>query len=131
MKKLRSGCPIAACLDAVGDRWSLIIIRDLITGKRRFSQFLDSPERITPSVLTDRLNSLEKDGLILRLAYNQRPQRFEYYLTRKGAALLPVLQAMCVWGNEEITGTWPAPPAFMVMSKADLFERLERTVKGE
>ena len=91
-RQFRSGCPIASTLDMVGDRWSLVILRDMLCGKTRFSQFLDSPERITPSVLTDRLTFLEADGLICRKLYSERPKRYEFFVTAKGEALLPVLQ---------------------------------------
>lgn len=110
---LRSGCPIAATLDRVGDRWSLIIVRDLICGKARFSQFLDSPERITPSVLTDRLTALERDGLVQKVVYCDRPRRYEYRITKSGEAMLPILQAMCRWGRVHVKGTWEAPDWFM------------------
>jgi DNA-binding HxlR family transcriptional regulator len=112
-RQFRSGCPIASMLDMVGDRWSLIILRDLICGKTRFSQFLDSPERITPSVLTDRLTFLEADGLIFRRSYSERPKRYEFFLTQKGEALLPVMQAICAWGHAHVPGTWEAPRSFM------------------
>jgi DNA-binding HxlR family transcriptional regulator len=109
----RSGCPIATTLDIVGDRWTLVILRDLLTGKSRFSQFLASPERITTNILTDRLEAMECAGLVAKSAYQDRPKRFEYALTRKGEALLPVLQAMCGWANAYIPGTWTPPPSFM------------------
>ena len=112
-RQFRSGCPIASTLDMIGDRWSLIILRDLICGKTRFSQFLDSPERITPSVLTDRLTFLEADGLIFRKPYSERPKRYEFFITPKGEALLPVMQAMCAWGHVHVPGTWEAPQSFM------------------
>jgi DNA-binding HxlR family transcriptional regulator len=88
----RSGCPIASTLDMVGDRWSLIIVRDLLNGKRRFSQFLHSPERITPSVLTDKLSSLMGHGLVIRNLYTKRPRRYEFHLTPNGEALIVVLR---------------------------------------
>ena len=64
----RSGCPVATTLDIVGDRWTLVILRDMLNGKRRFSQFLDSPERITTNVLTDRLSLMERAGLVQKAA---------------------------------------------------------------
>jgi DNA-binding HxlR family transcriptional regulator len=109
----RSGCPIATTLDIVGDRWTLVLLRDLVNGKRRFSEFLGSPERITTNVLTDRLASMEKAGLVTRKPYQERPKRYEYVLTEKGEALLPVLQEMCLWANRFIPGTWVAPESFM------------------
>jgi len=109
----RSGCPIATTLDVAGDRWTLVIVRDLINGKRRFSEFMESPERIATNVLTDRLERLERDGLVTRRAYQQKPQRFEYRLTEKGRDLHPVLQAMCRWANLHVPGTWVPPEHFM------------------
>lgn len=110
----RSGCPIAATLDVVGDRWSLVIIRDMINGKSRFGEFVDSPERITTNVLTDRLTQMEEAGLVERIAYQQRPPRFEYKLSAKGEALLPVLQEMCRWANRFVPDTWVPPDSFMI-----------------
>lgn len=109
----RSGCPVATTLDIVGDRWTLVILRDMLNGKRRFSQFLDSPEKITTNVLTDRLSLMERAGLVQKVAYQLHPKRFEYTLTRKGEALLPLLQEMCRWANRFVPGTWTAPEAFM------------------
>jgi DNA-binding HxlR family transcriptional regulator len=109
----RSGCPIATTLDIVGDRWTLIILRDLLTGKSRFAQFLDSPEKIATNVLTDRLTTMERAGLLTASPYQLKPTRFEYALTGKGKALLPVLQEMCRWANTHIPGTWTPPESFM------------------
>jgi len=109
----RSDCPIASTLDLVGDKWSLVIVRDLVTGKRRFGQFLASPEGITTNILSDRLVRLEEGGLIERQPYGAGRRRFEYRLTAKGAALVPVLQELCRWGNAHLPGTWAPPPTFM------------------
>jgi DNA-binding HxlR family transcriptional regulator len=112
-RESRSGCPSASTLDIAGDRWTLVILRDLLTGKRRFSQFLASPEKITTNILTDRLAAMEDAGLVTRSAYQERPTRYEYALTRKGEALHPVLQEMCRWANAYIPGTWTPPASFM------------------
>ena len=104
----RSGCPVATTLDIVGDRWTLVVLRDMLNGKRRFSQFLDSPERITTNVLTDRLSLMERAGLVQKAAYQLHPKRFEYTLTRKGEAFLPLLQEMRRWANRFVPGTWTA-----------------------
>lgn len=109
----RSGCPIATTLDIVGDRWSLVVLRDLVNGKARFSEFLESPERITTSVLADRLATLEAAGIIRRDAYQERPTRYAYKLTDKGRGLHPVLQEICRWANEHYPGTWAPPAKFM------------------
>jgi len=109
----RSSCPIASTLDILGDRWSLVIVRDLLTGKRLFGDFLDSPEGISTNILADRLKRLTAAGLIARAAYQTRPRRYAYSLTEDGEALLPVLQEICIWGNKTLPGTWMPPAAFM------------------
>jgi len=109
----RSNCPVAMTLDIVGDRWTLIVLRDLLGGKTRFSQFLESPERIATNVLTGRLALMERAGLVERTLYQTRPKRFEYRLSVKGEALLPVLQDMARWANRFLPGSFPAPPDFL------------------
>ena len=109
----RSGCPIATTLDLVGDKWSLVIVRDMINGKSKFSEFLESPERITTNVLTDRLRVMEETGLIKKTHYSRRPPRFEYCLTDKGRSMHPILQEVCRWANHYIPETWEPPDSFM------------------
>jgi DNA-binding HxlR family transcriptional regulator len=109
----RSGCPIATTLDLVGDKWTLVITRDLINGKRRFGDLLDSPEGIPTNILADRLKRMAAAGLVEKRAYQQRPVRYEYHLTEKGEALLPVLQEMCRWANAYYPDTWVPPEQFM------------------
>lgn len=118
--KPRSGCPIASTLDILGDRWSLVIIRDMVTGKTRFGDFLKSPEHIPTNILTDRLQRLEAFGLIEKRSYQQNPVRFAYRLTRKGADLLPALQAVCVWANRHIPETWRPPKSFLKLKASDI-----------
>lgn len=91
----------------------MVILRDLFTSKSRYSDFLTSPEGISTNILADRLAAMEAAGLVTRSAYQDRPKRFAYALTPKGDALLPVLQALCVWGNAHIPGTWTPPASFM------------------
>lgn len=109
----RSGCPIAATLDLVGDKWSLVIVRDMLIGKRRYGEFLASPEGITTNILADRLKRMEELGLVSKAPYQQHPPRYDYDLTRAGVSLLPVLQAMCRWANKNIPDTWTPPKKFM------------------
>lgn len=85
----------------------------MLIGKRRFLEFLDSPEKIATNVLTDRLALMERAGLVRKAAYQARPKRFEYSLTQKGEALPPLLQEMCRWANRHVPGTWTAPENFM------------------
>jgi DNA-binding HxlR family transcriptional regulator len=79
----RSPCPIANLLDIVGDKWSLLVARDLFRGRTTYSQLLDSPEQISTNILADRLKRLEKAGIITRSPYQQRPVRYAYQLTKK------------------------------------------------
>lgn len=93
-------CPVARTLDLVGDRWTLLIIRDLFLGKTRFSQFRESTPAPPPKLLSERLQRLERHGLIERVVYSQRPLRAGYRLTSKGQALRGVVREMVVWGLE-------------------------------
>ena len=111
--EFRSGCPIATTLDLVGDRWSLVIVRDLLTGKKRFAEFLASPERIATNTLADRLRRMEALGLVERRRYRERPKRYEYALSATGRDFLPVLQEMCRFANRHVRGTWTPPADFM------------------
>ncbi|HBK91916.1 MAG TPA: transcriptional regulator [Parvularcula sp.] len=119
----RSGCPIASTLDLVGDRWTLVLLRDLMNGKARFKEFLESPERISSNILSARLVAMEDAGLIESRLYQRRPKRREYKLTRSGAGLLPVLQAICCWGEAELPDRWPAPATFMTRTPEDLMKK--------
>ncbi|MEZ0244627.1 MAG: winged helix-turn-helix transcriptional regulator [Sphingomonas sp.] len=114
--EFRSGCPIATTLDLVGDRWTLVLLRDMLNGKSRFSDFLASPERITTNVLTDRLTRMEAAGLVEKKRYAERPKRYAYSLTQMGGDLRPVVQAMCRWANRHVPGTWIPPEHFMAAS---------------
>lgn len=109
----RSGCPIASSLDLLGDRWTLVILRDLLTGKSRYAELLASPERISTNILAARLADMEAAGLIVRSAYQESPRRFAYAVTARGEALLPVLQQLCLWGNAHLPDTWTPPTSFM------------------
>jgi DNA-binding HxlR family transcriptional regulator len=113
MSAPRSGCPIATTLDLVGDRWTLVLLRDMLNGKTKFSEFLASPERITTNVLADRLLKMEAAGLVEKRPYQTRPERFAYALTPKGRGLHPVVREMCRWANEHVPGTWTPPDSFM------------------
>ena len=105
MKFKRSSCPITNVLDLLGDKWTLLVIRDLVLGKRRYQEFLDSPEEMASNILADRLNKLLVAGLIIRHAYQRNPIRFEYHLTEKGKGLEPILEAILVWGKKQFPGT--------------------------
>ncbi|MFQ4142514.1 helix-turn-helix domain-containing protein [Chlorogloeopsis sp. ULAP02] len=102
----RSYCPIASTLDLIGDRWTLLVIRDMMFfGKQRFEEFLESPEGISTNILANRLKSLEDLGLIVKQPYGNHPRRMNYQLTEQGQSLRPVLIAMIEWGLEHIPET--------------------------
>lgn len=94
----RSACPIANVLDIVGDKWTLLVVRDLFMGKHRYGEFQASPEAIPTNILADRLKRLEAAGLVKKDFYQDNPPRAEYFLTSKGADLGPILRAMGQWG---------------------------------
>lgn len=91
----------------------MVVLRDLVNGKSRFSEFLESPEGISTNILSDRLALMEEAGLVTSLPYQTRPKRLEYQLTEMGLGLLPVLQELCRWGNRYLEGTWVPPASFM------------------
>ena len=101
----RSPCAVANSLDIVGDKWSLLVVRDLLFGKRTYGELANSPERIPTNILADRLGRLEEAGLITSTPYQERPLRYLYALTPKGSALADVLLAFARWGKQHIPGT--------------------------
>lgn len=98
----QDACPIARMLNIFGDRWTLLVARDLVRGMTRFSEFRDSLQGASPNVVADRLQRLEQHGIVTRVVYNERPLRAEYRLTAKGETLRPILDAMYAWGEEHV-----------------------------
>ena len=113
----RSECPISCSLDILGDKWTLLVLRDLLDGKTRFSEFERSPEGIPTNILTDRLRRLEATGLVERVR-GEASSRFEYHPTRRGRDLRPVLLALASWGNQHLDDTW-VPPADYLTPPSD------------
>jgi DNA-binding HxlR family transcriptional regulator len=109
----RSPCAVACTLDLVGDKWSLLVVRDLLRGNVTYGELQNSPEGIPTNILADRLKRLEETGLISKSPYQQHPVRYAYGLTEKGKALSDVLGAFVRWGKKHIPGTLvlesPAP----------------------
>ena len=94
-------CPVVRTLDLIGDRWTILLLRDLLVhGARRFSDFEASLAGLAPTTLSARLKRLEANGLIARAIYNERPPRLEYRLTDKGRSLGPIVAAMRSWGTK-------------------------------
>jgi DNA-binding HxlR family transcriptional regulator len=103
----RSSCPISCALDLLGDKWTLLVIRDLFRGRTRFSEFLGAPEGIPTNILADRLARLELAGVIESEPYQKNPPRFAYTLTPKGADLKAVIGAMASWSMRHLPRTHP------------------------
>ncbi|HEU5077806.1 MAG TPA: helix-turn-helix domain-containing protein [Opitutaceae bacterium] len=101
----RSACPISCSLDLLGDRWTLLVIRDLFRGLTRYGEFLASPEGIPTNILAERLERLEASGLIKREPYQQNPPRYAYTLTPKGTDLKPILGALATWATRHVPRT--------------------------
>ena len=93
-------CPVETTLLMVGQRWKALVIRDLLTGTKRFGELKKSVSGITQKVLTSKLRALEEDGLIERFEYPQTPPKVEYTLTDIGYSLRPVIEAFKDWGKD-------------------------------
>ncbi|MBA3856883.1 MAG: transcriptional regulator [Cyanobacteria bacterium PR.3.49] len=102
----RSDCPITCTLDLIGDKWTLVVLRDLLfLNKTKFEEFLASPEKISSSVLTDRLHKLERAGLIEKSPYSSHRLRMSYSPTERGKTLTPVLNEIVKWGRRNFEDT--------------------------
>jgi DNA-binding HxlR family transcriptional regulator len=101
---LETLCPVARAESVVGDRWTVLILRELFMGSHRFEE-LQAQTGATPQMMAARLKKLEADGLVERRLYKQRPPRYEYHLTEKGEAFYPVVLALRAWGE-----TWCKSP---------------------
>lgn len=108
MKK-RSTCPVACALDLAGDKWTLLVVRDLFRGRHTFKTLLESDERIPTNILADRLKKMEDAGLVRAEPYQDKPVRWRYELTPKGRDLGDVLVAVARWGKKHVRGTRVAP----------------------
>ena len=105
----RSTCPVSRTLDVLGDRWSLLVVRDLMRGKKRFADFLESKEGIPTNTLAERLQRLVRAGIVESHRYSDHPPRVEYLLTVKGEELRPIIRAMVDWGVRHAGGKLPEP----------------------
>ena len=102
-KEFRSGCPISSALDVVGDKWSLLIIRDmLVKHKKTFKEISDSYEKIAPSILSSRLKLLESYKLIFKTKVPDNKKENIYLLTEKGIRLTPIIIEFSLWGNSNM-----------------------------
>ena len=93
-------CPVEMTLQLIGDKWKVLIIRDLLTGTKRFDELKRSVTGITQKVLTSHLRAMEAAGLVNRKVYPEVPPRVEYTLTETGYSLKPILDSMVAWGTD-------------------------------
>ena len=101
----RSVCPVACTLDLVGDKWTLLIVRDMLSGKSHFKEFLASPEKIATNILAERLARLASNGLVERYPSSDIAGREAYRLTEKGRSLRGLMAQRTAWGRDHIDGT--------------------------
>ncbi|MEQ1685979.1 MAG: helix-turn-helix domain-containing protein [Burkholderiaceae bacterium] len=128
----RSTCPISTALEVAGDRWSLLVIRDLMfAGKRHFREFLQSEEAISSNVLADRLNALVESGVISRRDDPSHAQKAIYSLTEKGLDLLPVLIAMSAWAQKYHPDTRRPEAAELVGRSPHFVEQLKARLRAQ
>lgn len=131
----RSDCPISSALDHLGDRWSLLIIRDIaFFGKKSYSSLLESEEGIATNILSSRLNSLEKSQIISKQADPSDGRRSIYNLTDAGKDLLPVLVEMIVWSAKHNPEDLDIPEDLVKKAKQDreeLIKHLRQQVESE
>jgi DNA-binding HxlR family transcriptional regulator len=121
---LKSHCPVNYALEHFGDKWSLLIIRDLMfKGKRHYNEFFESEEKVSTSVLGDRLKSLEKEGIISKNEDDVKKSRIRYSLTEKGVALLPMMVEMILWSGS-FDGKTAAGKDFLKQAKNRKIELL-------
>ena len=113
-KGARSACPIANILDVLGDKWTFLVVRDvMLLGRHRFGELARSREAIPSNILSDRLRRLEEWEILEKRRYQERPPRFEYRLTKKGRELFPVLREMAIWSSRHMPGVAKIPPGFL------------------
>lgn len=93
-------CPVETTLSLIGDKWKVLILRDLMPGTKRFGELKKSVGNVSQKVLTAQLRSMEESGLLIRTVYAEVPPRVEYTLTETGYSLKPVLDAMWAWGED-------------------------------
>lgn len=98
--KTLPACPVETTLSLISDKWTVIIIRDLLTGTKRFNELMRSVTGITQKVLTSHLRNMEANGLLIRKVYPEVPPKVEYTLTETGYSLKPILDAMYTWGED-------------------------------
>lgn len=126
----RSECALTNALDIIGDKWTLLVIRDMLfVGKSQFGDFLESPEGISTNILTDRLKRLEEYGLISKKPYQKKPVRHAYFLTEKGEGLRPIMMEIIAWGIKNIEGVY-VPTEGELRSIRSIYEKRDKELKN-
>ena len=100
MAKTYTNCPVEYTASIIANKWKILILRDLLTGTKRYNELTRSVVGISAKVLTENLRDLENDGIISRKVYPVVPPKVEYSLSEKGKSLMKVLDQLCVWGEE-------------------------------
>ncbi|MCF0056347.1 helix-turn-helix domain-containing protein [Dyadobacter sp. CY356] len=101
--KQRSTCPVSTSLDVLGDKWTLLILRDMVfEGKSTYGQFMQSEEKIATNVLADRLAALESQGILTKTVAEDKKSKFTYRLTEKGIDTIPIIVELVLWGTKHL-----------------------------
>jgi DNA-binding HxlR family transcriptional regulator len=110
--EFRSTCPVASALDIIGDKWSLLIMRDMLTqGKKTFKEFSESQEGIAPGILSARLKWLEENALMTKQKLPQNQKENIYLLTERGIELAPIILELILWSDKNLRGQNPEMPS--------------------
>ena len=125
--EFRSTCPIASALDIIGDKWSLLIMRDMLTrGKKTFKEFSESKEGIAPGILSSRLKWLEENRLMTKQKLPQNQKENIYLLTEKGIELAPIIMELIIWSDKNLRGQNPEMPS--ISQLGDISDKSALTV---
>ncbi len=119
IKAKRSACPVSIGLEQFGDKWTLLLIRDLIFGAKKFKDFEAGSEKIPTNILASRLKMLEHNGLIEKKIYQERPKRYEYSLLEKGRDVIPVLHSVAKWSIKYDKESFEPPERFWAAGNDD------------
>ena len=135
MEKIRSNCPLSSSLDIFGDKWSLLIIRDvMMKGKVSYGEFLTSDEKIATNILANRLSTLESEKILIKEVSPTNKSKYEYSLTQKGADLLPILVEIADWGTKYNENTRESELGKRIAGKKEKFlkevsQKLQKRIK--
>ena len=99
MRKIYTECPVEYTASLIANKWKILILRDLLTGTKRYNELIKSIVGISAKVLTENLRQLESDGIVTRKVYPVVPPKVEYSLSEKGISFIPIINAMCDWGK--------------------------------